>query len=434
MTYCGCGDIFIPMKMNYTSRNLSITLGVQGLSDYTKISYPVRYGVFHEIKTEDWFLHFNLNNEIIRAVGRSSQWIHPNEWLKRTPGNDWIYYSSGGYTGVFEATGEYYLPNLQYPTNSLMGGKPFAEPCIRDLVENWHTGLSTLRESAGDLPEPMAGFLDQALENTPDILQKKADDLFAIPGGRVTVMPPDARHVDYAIIPLFISLGCLYKCRFCRVKSDHPFTLRSQGEIVQQLVLLKKLYGRNLINYNSLFLGEHDALAAGKRLILFAVKKAVEILKLDRGRMTGSNLFLFGSVDSLFNADPALFETLNSLVSKTYINIGLESADQATLDLLGKPITAAQVEKAFDLIQEINNRYPNIEITANFIMGETLPQGHIPAFLSLVRERIPHTKPKGAVYLSPLSIDRPSRLVMFEFNRLKRLSLLPTFLYIIQRL
>jgi hypothetical protein len=422
------------MKKKYTSGDISITLDVQGLSDYTKISYPVRYGVFHEIKTENRFLHFNLNNEIIRAVGRSSQWIHPNEWLKRTPGDDWVYYSSGGYTGVFESTGEYYLPNLQYPTNSLMGGKPFAEPFIRDLVENWHTDLSTIRASAENLPEPMARFLDKVLQNTPDLLKEKANKLFAISGGRVTVMPPDARHVDYDIIPLFISLGCLYKCRFCRIKTDHPFALKSEDQIVEQLVRLKKLYGRNLVNYNSLFLGEHDALAAGGKLILFAVKKAIEILGLNLGTMTGSNLFLFGSVDSLMDTDPALFKTLNTLVSKTYINIGLESADQATLDLLGKPITKAQVEKAFDLIQTINDQYPNIEITANFVMDEDLPVGHIPAFLRLVRERIPHTKPKGAVYLSPLSINRPSRLVMFEFNRLKRLSLLPTFLYIIQRL
>lgn len=422
------------MKKNYTSRDLSIRLDVQGLSDYTKISYPVRYGVFHEIKTVDWILHFNLNNEIIRAVGRSSRWIHPNEWLKRTPGDDWVYYSSGGYTGVFEATGEYYLPNLQYPTNSLMGGKPFAEPCVREIVENWHTDLSTLRTSAEDLPYPMVRFLDQALQNTPGLLQEKAKRLFTISGGRVTVMPPDARHVDYDIIPLFISLGCLYKCRFCRIKSDHPFALRSEDQIVEQLFQLKKLYSRNLVNYNSLFLGEHDALAAGGQLIVFAAKKALEILDFDRGTMTGSNLFLFGSVDSLIDADPALFKTLNDLVSKTYINIGLESADQATLDLLGKPITVAQVEQAFDLIQTINDRYPNIEITANFVMGEDLPEGHIPAFLRLVREKIPHTKPKGAVYLSPLSIGKPSRLVMFEFNRLKRLSLLPTFLYIIQRL
>lgn len=422
------------MKNKYTTNDLSICLDMAGSSVYTKISYPVRYGIFNEIRTPDHLLHFNLNNEIIRAVGRTRQWIHPNEWLKRTPGNDWIYYSNGGYTGVFEAVGEYYLPNLQYPTNALIGGKPFREPCVNDLVEDWHPWLVTLQASTMDLPEPMDRFLDQVVQNSPDRLQKKAKKLFSISGGRVTVMPPDARHVDYDIIPLFISLGCLYKCRFCRVKTEHPFALNTQAEIVEQLVQLKALYGPDIANYNSLFLGEHDALAAGRDLIVFAVEKALEILALDRGNMEGSNLFLFGSVDALLDTDPELFTRLNTLVSRTYINIGLESADQKTLDHLGKPITVAQVIQAFDTIQEINNQYPNIEITANFIMDETLPKGHVPAFLRLVRERITHTRPKGTIYLSPLSINRPSREMMFTFNRLKCLSRLPTFLYIIQRL
>ncbi|ACN16151.1 conserved hypothetical protein [Desulforapulum autotrophicum HRM2] len=434
LTSLFAGDKFARMKKNYTANNLSITLDMAGSFVYTKISYPVRYGVFNEIRTPDQLLHFNLNGEIIRAVGRTRQWIHPNEWLKRTPGNDWVYYSNGGYTGVFEAMGEYYLPNLQYPTNALIGGKPFRETCVSDLVEDWYQRLMALQTSTKNLPEPMARFLAQALQNTPDRLQEKAKKLFSISGGRVTVMPPDARHVDYDIIPLFISLGCLYKCRFCRVKTEHPFALNTEDEIVGQLTRLKALYGRDLANYNSLFLGEHDALAAGRNLIVFAVEKALEILAFDQGNMKGSNLFLFGSVDSLLDTDPDLFNRLNTLVSKTYINIGLESADQATLDHLGKPITVAQVIQAFDTMQKINDQYQNIEITANFVMDETLPKDHVPAFLRLVRERVSHTKPKGAIYLSPLSINHPSREMMFTFNRLKCLSRLPTFLYIIQRL
>ncbi len=434
LTSCFAGDKFSGMENNVTTKNLSIALDVEGSQVYTKISYPLRYGIFKQIRTPDHLFHFNLNNEIVRAVGRTRQWIHPNEWLKRTPGNDWVYYSNGGYTGVFEATGEYYLPNLQYPTNALIGGKPFNEPCVSDIVENWHSHLVAIRQSAKNLPGPAGRFLDQAVEKTPHSLQTKANQLFSICGGRVTVMPPDARHMDYDIIPLFISLGCLYKCRFCRIKTEHPFALKSRDEIVEQIHGLKALYGQDLANFNSLFLGEHDALAAGKELIVFAVEKALEILKLDRGNMEGSNLLLFGSVDSLRGTDPELFDRLNTLVSKTYINIGLESADQETLDFLGKPIQVAQVVRAFDTIQEINAQYPNIEITANFVMDDTLPKDHIPAFLRLVRDRIPHTRPKGSIYLSPLSINRPSRQMLFAFNRLKCLSHLPTFLYIIQRL
>jgi hypothetical protein len=247
-------------------------------------------------------------------------------------------------------------------------------------------------------------------------------------------MPPDARHVDYDIIPLTISQGCLYKCRFCRIKTDQPFALKTKEEITQQILALKKLYNKDISNYNSLFLGEHDALATGRELIVFAAEQSLALLGLDRANLGGSNLFLFGSVDSLLDADPGLFDQLNRLFSNTYINIGLESADQETLDKLGKPITVAQVEQAFEAIQAINRRYPNIEITCNFIMDESLPKGHYPSFLRLVREKFPHAKSKGTVYLSPLTINRPSREMVFKFNRLKCLSRLPTFLYIIQRL
>ncbi len=422
------------MKESYHNKDTLIALYKEGSDNYTKISYPVRYGVYSEVRTRDAVLHFNLNHEIVRAVGRTRQWIHPNEWLKHTRGDDWVYYSNGGYAGVFEATGEYYLPNLQYPTNAIIGGKPFKEPAVKILTQGWHQRLVEIKRSVNGVPSPVGRFLDKACANTPEILEMRAQQLFEISGGRVTVMPPDARHVDYDIIPLTISQGCLYKCRFCRIKTDLPFALKTKEEITEQILALKELYNKDISNYNSVFLGEHDALAAGRSLIVFAAEQSLALLGLGSSNLGGSNLFLFGSVDSLLDADPDLFDHLNRLFSRTYINIGLESADQETLDKLGKPITTAKVEQAFETIQTINDKYPNIEITSNFIMDESLPKGHYPSFLRLVREKFPHAKAKGTVYLSPLAINRPSREMVFEFNRLKCLSRLPTFLYIIQRL
>ena len=422
------------MREYYQNKELKITLNREGSPNYTKISYPLRYGIFQEIITRNEILHFNLNQEIIRAIGRTRDWIHPNEWLKRTRGNDWVYYSNGGYTGVFEATGEYYLPNLQYPTNAIIGGKPFKEPAVKSLFETWYERITAIRDSASTMPDSVNLFLHKACSNTPEILQKSAEELFKISGGRVTVMPPDARHVDYDIIPLTICLGCLYKCSFCRIKNSHAFALKEKSEIQEQILKLKELYSLDIANYNSLFLGEHDALAAGRELIIFAVEQALNLLDLGRSNLNGTNLFLFGSVDSLLDSDPDLFTRLNNLFSQTYINIGLESADQETLDQLGKPITAGKVEKAFERIQLLNSKHQNIEITANFVMDNFLPKGHYPAFLRLVRESFSHSKPKGTIYLSPMTIDRPSKEMVLEFNRLKCLSRVPTFLYIIQRL
>jgi hypothetical protein len=149
--------------------------------------------------------------------------------------------------------------------------------------------------------------------------------------------------------------------------------------------------------------------------------------------MAGGNVFLFGSVDSLMAAPDRLFAALDRSSCQVYINVGLESVDQESLDQLGKPLAAARVVKAFHRIQEINSSFAAVEVTANFIMDDLAP-GHMPSLVRLLGDALPKTRSKGCIYLSPLTVGRPSRSKVMEFYRLKHLSRLPTFLYIIQRL
>ncbi|MFH2060771.1 MAG: radical SAM protein [Pseudomonadota bacterium] len=347
-------------------------------------------------------------------------------------GNDWVYYSTGGYSGVFEAIGEYYLPNLMYPTNSLLGGKPFKEPGIDTIAHKWQDILA--RICADDLPEPFSKWFKAVQKKTQKDLQQNASKLFKICGSRVSVMPPDARHVDYNIIPITISDGCLYKCQFCKIKNKKPFLVRSVQNIYDQICQLKILYGKDLINYNALFFGEHDALNAPGELILDTLKKALHEFKFDRSYMNGKYLFMFASADSLLNTSKNFFDRLNRLDIQTFINVGLESYDQATLDFLGKPLISKKVAQAFEKIQTINTRFSNVEITCNFVMDDSLPDSHYNALMALVRQSVSHPQPKGCVYLSPLKFDNPSRQDLYDFYKLKSLSRFPTYLYIIQRL
>jgi len=418
----------------FASDRVRITLANLGASSYTKMSYPVFSGVFTEVETKDLLLHFNLNNEIVRVRGKGGEWPHPHEWLKRNMGNDWIYYSTGGYTGVFEATGEYYLPNLPYTSNGMLGGSPFQDPCVQEVLQSWPDCLRAILAKEHKLPRNVLSFLEAALQNTNGRLQHKADHLFALCGGRSTVLPPDARHVDYNVIPLTVATGCLYKCRFCEVKNKRPFAPKSPAQIDSQLDGLQEIYAEDLRNYNALFLGEHDALNAGPELLLHALEAAERKLHLSRSYIDGCSAYLFGSVSSLMSTPDSFFKNLEELPFQVYINIGLESYDQATLDMLGKPITTAQVGETFSRIQEINDHFTKTEITANFVLDEELPDSHLPAFLELVRESLPRVKAKGCVYLSPLKFGQPSRSRTFGFNRLKVLSRVPTYLYIIQRL
>ncbi len=418
--------------LTYKNSDITIDLNVNGENEYTKVSYPVKYGIFSRCETSDYVFEFNQNHEIRHAKARNGSWRNPVEWLKRTAGNEWIYYSTGGYAGVFEAIGEYYLPNLMYTTNSLLGGKPFEEKAIKNIVKNWHDIL--MHHFPAYLPEPFMKWFNTIEKQTPEKLKQKADHLFDITGSRVSVIPPDARHVDYNIIPVSISDGCLYKCRFCKIKNHKTFTKRTQQDINRQIRQLRQIFNRDIINYNALFLGEHDALNAGKKIILETVKNAGSAFDFKSSYMKNNYIFMFGSADSFLNAEESTFTDLNTSGFKTFINIGLESYDQTTLDLIGKPVTKNKVGSAFKKFQEINHTYENIEITCNFIMDESLPDSHHKALMELIRESADRIQPKGNIYLSPLKFGAPSREMLYDFYKIKALSRFPTFLYIIQRL
>ena len=122
----------------------------------------------------------------------------------------------------------------------------------------------------------------------------------------------------------------------------------------------------------------------------------------DHSHIKNHALFLFGSADSLLAAGEKLFEALNRIPFYTYINIGLESAHAPTLSLINKPLEPAKIKDAFHKILDINRRYLNIEITANFLLGDHLPSGHYAALIELIRSSLNRYYSKGGVYLSPL--------------------------------
>ena len=398
------------------------------------MSYPQRCGIYHEIDGPGAVLHFDLNHQPIRLIGKHKDWPHPQEWLKRTIGNDWIYYSTGGYTGVFETTGEFYLPNLPYVTNNHLGGKPLDREPIRSLAENWPAEIDRIAASCLGCSDEIDLLIERIHKCTPAFLAARANLLHQVINGPVSVLPPDTRHVDYQVVPLNVSLGCLYKCSFCQVKNNRSFSQLTLAEIEVQLDSLHTLLADDRVNFNSIFLGQHDGLNCTSALLCGAVESAHRKLDLKSSYLDGTNTFLFGSVGSLRATEEKLFDELDKLPGRVFINIGLESADQATLDLLGKPLKAEDVRAAFDLIQAINQRYRSVEITANFVTDPDLPESHYRTMIELIRDQVGTTKDKGCIYLSPLRFDDPSRARLFDFYKIKRLSRLPLYMYTIQRL
>jgi hypothetical protein len=427
-----------PSPFGNVLSTLSISVEKKAPAKISKANFPLRYGRYAEIRTRDYEFRFNLNGEIKFIRGLNPDWPHPAEQFRRTDGNDWIYYSVGdksGEGGVKSWLGEYYLPCLPYPSNAIWEVNYFANPAVMTAFAAWPQLYADLYHAQGSPAHPkVKDLINRIVGHDDSVLHKRAQELDAIIGGRPSVLPPDTRHVDYELIPLLIADGCLYHCKFCCVKSANRFKSRSRDVIAKQIRKLKAFYARNLENYHALFLGNHDALQAGGELIEYAVAEADRAFGMSDNQEMTPQLFLFGSVDSLLRADADLVERLNSLPFYTYINIGFESIHQPTLDMIGKPLDEMRVRDAFQKTQDVNRAYEQVEITGNFIMGETLASEHYQSIAELLNGVSPLSNKKGAIYLSPLKDSPKKRELLPQFNQIKEKSQLPVYAYLIQRL
>jgi len=418
--------------------NLLISVEKQDPAKISKASFPLRYGKYSEIKTSEYEFRFNLNGEIKFIRGLNVNWPHPAEQLKRTDGHDWVYYSVGDKSsehGIISWLGEYYLPCLPYPSNSIWEVNYLSNPGIMHAFAEWSQLYANLYGVRKDgLHSKAKDLISLILNNDDRVLYERSQNLNAIIGGRVSVLPPDTRHIDYEIIPLMIADGCLYHCKFCCVKTAQQFKARPRADILEQIRQLKTFYGRNLENYNALFLGNHDALEAGDELICLAASEAYKTFGIADKRKFTPLLFLFGSVTSLLKSEHRLFEQLNHLPFYTYINIGFESINKPTLEFIGKPVDESKVLEAFQKMIDVNAAYTNIEITGNFLMGEALLPKHYQSLAELLRNAPVSSNGKGAIYLSPIKDSPKKRELLPQFYEIQNQSQIPVYIYLIQRL
>ncbi|VVS92637.1 radical SAM protein [Desulfoluna spongiiphila] len=419
--------------------NLVVITNTRGAVPTAKGAYPARFGLYGEIRTREFTFHFNPTGEIRYMRGLTQAWPHPWEWLKRSWGNDWIYYSVGldrGQGRVKDWVGEDYLPCLSYESNAIREVTPYTEPGIARAFSAWSQVYGTLcTTSLEGLKPDMRAFVECVIKANDDTaLMARAEELHRIIGGRVSVLPPDTRHVDYEVIPLNIADGCLYKCRFCTVKSRAAFAPKSKAEIAAQIDALKAYYGASLGNLNALFVGDHDALAAGGELVAHAAETAYGAFGFGAPKGGTPSLFLFGSCASFSKADDETFKALEALPYTVYINLGLESADDDTLKMLGKPITSAMVTDTLHKMIAVNARYPSVTVTANFLLGTTFSAAHHTAIMELLGSVSREDGAKGCIYLSPLVETQRREEVLPMFHEIKEASGLPAYVYLIQRL
>lgn len=453
---------------------IEIDFGTRGRRDWMKLSYPATYGISVKVRSGRYEFDFNLKGELKRITGRPPDWPDPSESLKRTDAGDYIYYSSFGYESARALTGGFYVPYTGHEDPAVFNERPLGQPHVAAALAAFDSLAARAAEltagvpapgntSAPGAPDPVRRcesatenenpprallssmepdtesaaraleFLAAIARNGRGALASKASRLHEIIGGPIPVLPPDAMRVDYEVIPLIVADGCLYNCRFCNFAADPFFEARPRENIDAQVAALRGFYGEDLVNFNAVVLGGNDALAAGADTVEHAARAAYEGFRIADSWHEGAFLFTFASAASLSGADAAFLGRLAAQPFKTFINIGLESPDAETLEMLGKPVGPEEVRAAFRRAVEINNKYENVAVTMNFVVGDELPESHYEGIKELLSS---NTIRRGldTVYLAPLIGASSRRRTIDRLMEIKRAARPEVYLYLFQQL
>ncbi|MEW6333618.1 MAG: radical SAM protein [Thermodesulfobacteriota bacterium] len=419
----------------YHVEDMEVLFDCAGRDDWGKFSFPVRYGIPVTLNWRGYSYDFNLRGALKRLTGKRSVWPDPQALLKRTDGNDYIYYGTDGYESSYDLIKNYYVPYNGIYDSGLFTDNPLEGRHVRQALAAFDELVEAAgRHAATAVSGRLREFLTRVAARNRETLAEEAGTLHRLLGANLPVLPPDTIDVDYEVIPLIVTEGCTCRCRFCMFHTGGGFRVRSPENIAAQIEALKAFYGEDLINYNAIVLGQNDALAAGGDLLSRTAETAYDGLNLSASYHRGRpRLFLFGGVESFLAADEVLFDRLERLPYHTSINVGLESPDQETLDILGKPLRAEQVKEAFGKMQAVNRSRRHVEISCNFVLGGDLPVRHTGGIQRMLA-RETTAGGKGTVYLSPLRGASSRRAILRQFRQIKMTSGLPVFIYLAQRL
>ncbi len=423
------------MRQTSLSDDLKILPFRRGHRGFEPLSFPVSRGLYTEIHWQGYRFEFDLNGAIRKITGESSVWPYPEDWLGRTQTNRWIYCSGRGYEDTFALTGVYYHSCIQGQDSLLDQERPFELPHVKNALDAWKRLLERLGRTVWKESGKEAHTIGKILRMTPEALGTRALELHRLLKGTVPVLPPECHKVEYQVVPIFVAEGCTNNCRFCCIKTGTGLVPRSLDDVSGQIKSIRYYYGPDLVNFNSVFLGQNDALAAGLDRVIQAAWMAWEHLGLGDSYHPGPRLFMFSGAEALLSLDARAVSALNSLpYSSVHVNVGLESLDEATLQFLGKPLTARTAWRCLEKALELNTPPGPLEISLNFVAGDSLPHAHWDILARALCQKSPRPY-KGAVYISPLKgeVKDPRRLRRYILQ-LKANSFWPVFLYLIQGL
>ena len=98
--------------------------------------------------------------------------------------------------GIISWLGEYYLPCLPYQTNTIWKVDYFSNPALMNAFAAWPQLYADLYMVQKDrFHTKIKELISNILDKNDKVLHERSQKLHSIIGGRVSVLPPDTRHV-----------------------------------------------------------------------------------------------------------------------------------------------------------------------------------------------------------------------------------------------
>jgi hypothetical protein len=153
------------------------------------------------------------------------------------------------------------------------------------------------------------------------------------------VLPPDR----YRSLIIQLTEGCAYNgCLFCSLYKGQPHRVKSVDELARHVRAVKDFVGSGVTDRRGVFLGEANALAAPQATLLAAFELLeAELAALVHG--TGPARGVSAFVDAFEDWKSVAELTALRQRGLTRVFLGVESGDERTLAVLGKPSRAGAV-------------------------------------------------------------------------------------------
>ena len=383
--------------MHIIQKEIKIIKDLMGIDECGLFSFPVRYGIYHQVEIYDLVLHFSPSWRLTHIQSKNQAWPHPLEWIKIGLGGTKIYYSAIAYGDIAALFQQHYIPICETYPQIAPYENPFKLKIVKDVIRK-----------TDNLPYIFKNYgFNEIANGLFNWRNFYINGIFKLLKSKVSILPPDTMICDYQVLPVVISTGCLHNCGFCTVKDGTEFKKRKIKDIIEELEGLKDIFAKDLSQIKGVFLGNLDSLHCEDELIFKVIYESKRVFPKIK------NFFLFGSVTSFLKKKESFFKELENLSSNFFINIGIESLDEDTIRLLKKPETQKDIINTWHRISYLNKKFLSSEITVNILISEKFKNAHLDKLINtLSRES---SFPKGTIYLS--SLNEPYKRVHFEMAK-----------------